>query len=173
MSNIDQITNELLGGNVDKAIKDLESQGLDFDSVTKGIDFGRKIVAEKFSINERDMRAVEFVFWVSYYIEKEIEDLIVSPQVQSGTSNEEILKIMLEDRSLGQKISLIEKMYPESESREMLKVFRKIQNLRNDIAHGRVQNLTYGGYSLSGAGQVKLLNHLASSMTSVKKVRNT
>ena len=60
--------------------------------------------------------------------------------------------------TFGQKIVFIQKNYnPEGKSDKYIEILRTIKNLRNDVAHGRIEDLKYGRYSLSDVrAQMKL-----------------
>lgn len=60
----------------------------------------------------------------------------------------------------GDKIKVIEELYT-GKNDALIKLMRKIQDMRNDISHGRFDDLTYGGYHLSdNRGKFKLLANL-------------
>lgn len=60
----------------------------------------------------------------------------------------------------GEKIKIIEELHTDKKD-SFVRLMRKIQDMRNDIAHGRFDNLKYGGYHLSdNRGKIKLIANL-------------
>jgi hypothetical protein len=147
---------KLVDGDPDTLIQKAAEMGIDFSGLSN--DIAREIVKKKFSLNQEQFEAVDFIFWISYMVEKDAEDLITYPEVQLG-ARQVAMKILIERLHFGDKITVIEELYT-GEKDSLLKLMRKIQGMRNDIAHGRFDNLSYGGYHLSdNRGKLKLIAH--------------
>ncbi|MBP9782111.1 MAG: hypothetical protein KBC50_00010 [Candidatus Pacebacteria bacterium] len=164
-------------------------------SFLKDIKIARKAVELRYGISQNDFDAVDFVFWTTYFAERESVDLLVYPLVEPGIledANKYIISLIPEEKMgslkkhcenindykvskdirfqsmetlvqslyFSQKISVMEKHLSKKDN-PFLKMLRKIQNLRNHIAHGRLNDLIYEDYSLSsGEGQLKLITDL-------------
>ena len=65
----------------------------------------------------------------------------------------------------GQKISFTEENYNITGSSDAyIKILRTIKGLRNSMAHGRMDELKYNGYSLAGVkGQMSLIVDLTNA----------
>jgi hypothetical protein len=147
---------KLIDGDPDTLIQKAAEMGIDFSGLST--DIAREAVKKKFSLTQEQFEAVDFIFWMSYMVEKDAEDLIVYPEVQLG-ARQQAMDVFMERLHFGDKINIIEKLYTNKKD-NLLKLMRKIQDMRNDIAHGRFNNLSYGGYNLSdNRGKLKLIAH--------------
>lgn len=148
---------QLLKKNPMEFIQLLEQKKLDFDEAKKSLDVGRKIVQERYSMSKDDIDAVEFVFWFTYFVEREAQDLIVWPEVQLG-ARREAMQVVTERLSFGDKITVISKLYVKDAKKDaFVSLLHQVNNLRNSVAHGHFDQLKYGGYSLSDfRGQLKI-----------------
>ncbi len=162
--NPDKLT-EFFFSKPDEALRMIEEAGVDFEEARSELDVGRNLVRERWSVGNQSIHAVEFVFWISYYIEREIRSLIIEPEVKVGARKLAIEKIV-DKLHFGDKISIISDLYITNPKKdEFIKLVRKIQDLRNDVAHGRFDNLNYSDYSLSNLkGQIKLIIDLRNSL---------
>ena len=92
-------------------------------------------------------------------MEREINDIIndVEKARMRGLKNP-MINAMLDKLPFGSKISLIEKNYASMpKNKNYIKMLWKINDLRNHVAHGRFDELKYGGYLLNDPkGQIKL-----------------
>lgn len=96
---------------------------------------------------------------MAYFVEKEAEDLIIYPEVQIG-ARQNAMEVIISKLNFGDKIKIIEELYT-SKKDSFIKLMRQIQDLRNDVAHGKFENLNYGGYHLSdNRGKIKLIANL-------------
>lgn len=158
--NLDDLK-KLVDGSPDVLIKWAEENNIDFSGLDK--DIAKTFVKERFNLSEEQFRAADFVFWISYYIEREAEDLIIEPEVHIGARRESI-ELMVSKLYFGAKIELIEKLYSSSKD-PFIKLMRKVQTLRNDVAHGRLNNLEYGGFPLhDNRGKIKMIGDLRDSL---------
>lgn len=147
---------KLVDGDPDVLIETAAEMGFDFTGLSK--DIARQMVKEKFSLSEDQFEAVDFIFWLSYMIEKDAEDLIIYPEVKLG-ARKEAMNTIIERLHFGDKLTIIEKLHTGKKD-SMVKLMRKIQDMRNEIAHGRFDQLNYGGYHLSdNRGKLKLIAH--------------
>jgi len=147
---------KLIDGDPDILIQKAKEMGIDFSGLNK--DIARKMIEKKFSFTQEQFEAVDFVFWISYMVEKDAEDLIIYPEVQLG-ARQIAMDIIMERLHFGDKIRIIEKLYINKKD-NLIKLMRKIQDMRNNIAHGRFDDLDYGGYKLSdNRGKLKLIAH--------------
>lgn len=156
---------KLLFSNPDKLIDLLEKEGKDLDEVKKRLDLGREIVRKKYKMNEREIEAVEFCFWFSYFVERETRNMIIFPEVRAG-ARVEAMQAIIDRLTFGDKISLISDLYvKDSKKDKLVKMLWKINELRNAMAHGRFGELRYGKYHLSDLrGQLKILIDFTNSL---------
>lgn len=151
--------------NPDGFIKFLEDNQISFDEMRDELDLARKIVKERYKMAEKEIHAVEFVFWFSYFIEREAQDLIVEPEVHIGGRRESI-QLLVDKLHFGDKISIISALYIENPKTDaFVSLMWKVNTLRNDVAHGRFSNLKYGGFELSDSrGQLKIVADLMNAL---------
>jgi hypothetical protein len=148
---------KLISGNPDEMIRVAEKLGIDFSGLDPSI--AKKMVKEQFSLTDADFEAVDFVFWISYFVERSCEELIVYPELKIG-ARKEMMEAVISKLHFGDKIKIIEELYVNKKD-DLVKLMRKIQDLRNHVAHGRFDSLRYGGYHLSdNRGKLKLIGHL-------------
>jgi hypothetical protein len=176
----------------------LENKNTDFSGLTN-INVAKKMAQEWYSLKDEDFIAVDFVFWIAYFVERAAKDLIIYPEVSVGIREDSIkyIKTLFDDEKMvelasyftivlnseitieeretaltfiidnlyfGDKIKIIEKFY-SSKNSSIIKLMRKIQDLRNHIAHGRLDKLLYDSLKLSeGKGQLKLFVDLMNVM---------
>lgn len=152
---------KLVNGDPDILIKKAGEMGIDFSGLNK--DIAKEIVRKRFSLTEDQFEAVDFIFWIAYFVEREAGDLIVYPEVQIG-ARKEAMEALVGKLHFGDKIKVIEELYTGKKD-EFIKLMRKIQDMRNDIAHGRFENLNYGEYSLSdNRARLKLIANLRDAL---------
>ena len=152
---------EIVDGDPDKLIKFATDNGIDLRGLDKNI--ARIMVKEEFSITDNDFEAVDFVFWISYYVEKSAESFIIKPEASVG-AREKALEVIVNKLHFGDKIKIIEELY-SSKKDPFIKLMRQIQDYRNDIAHGRFDKLTYGGFNLNdNRGKLKLIANLRDAL---------
>jgi hypothetical protein len=157
---------KLVDGNPDELIKWAEERGIDFSGLSK--DIARTMVRQKFALSEEQFEAVDFVFWMSYMVERDAEELIIEPEVHIGARKTSI-ELLVSRLHFGDKIKVIEQLYTSKDD-PFVKLMRQIQDLRNDVAHGRFNNLKYGGYSLSdNRGKLKLIANLRDALRKKQK----
>ncbi len=136
---------KLVDGDPHVLISTAEKLGIDLSGLDEGI--AKNMVKERFSITDEQFKAVDFVFWIAYFVEREAETLIISPEVHIG-ARQNAMETIVSKLHFGDKIKIIEELYTGKKD-EFTKLMRKIQDMRNDVAHGRFENLKYGGYHLS------------------------
>jgi hypothetical protein len=152
---------KLVDGDPDALIKKAEELGVDFSDLNK--DIAREMVKKRFSLTKGQFEAVDFVFWIAYFVEREAEDLIIYPEVQIG-ARQKAMEALVNKLHFGDKIKIIEELYTGKKD-NFVKLMRKIQDMRNDVAHGRFDNLNYGGYNLSdNRGKMKLIANLRDTL---------
>ena len=152
---------KIVDGDPDALIQFGTENGIHFSGLDKNI--ARTMVKERYSLTDNELDVVDFVFWVSYFVERTAEELIVDPQVSIGVPKQTI-DFLVNKLHFGDKIKVMEELYSLKKDR-LVKFMRIIQDMRNDVAHGRFNNLKYGGYNLSdNRGKIKLLAELRDSM---------
>lgn len=162
--NIDDIK-KLINGDSDILIKKGEELGMDWSGLDK--DIIRKIVKKRYSLSDDQFEAVDFIFWIAYFVEREAGDLIVSPEVEVG-ARQIAMEAIVSKLYFGDKIKIIEELYADKRD-SFVKLMRKIQDMRNNIAHGRFDNLNYAGYHLSdNRGKMKLIADLRDALLNKK-----
>ena len=136
-----------------------EKESASFESANIKLDLGRRLVRESYKINDDGIEAVEFVFWIVYFLERTTQDMIIVAECGIGARREAIQKIV-EKLHFGDKISIVSDLYVKNSKNDALvKLLWKVNDLRNNVAHGRFSELTYGGHHLSDSkGQLKLIN---------------
>lgn len=151
----------LIDSNPDILIKKMGELGVDFHNFSENI--ARDMVKDLFSLTDEQFKTVDFVFWISYFIERVAEKLIIDSETQSG-ARKVAIEALVSKLHFGEKIQVIEDLYTEKKD-NFIKLMRKVQDLRNDIAHGRFDSLNYGGYNLSdNRGKIKLIAHLRDAL---------
>lgn len=164
---------EKLLSDPEKLINFLDNNPESINNIKKSIDSGRSFIREKYKMNNTEIEAVEFCFWFTYFVERETRNMIIYPEIMSGARLEAINKII--DRlHFGDIISLIADLYIKDLKKDnCIKMLWKINDLRNDIAHGRFDNLKYGEYYLSDPrGQLKIIMDFQHSLLRNKKTDN-
>lgn len=150
---------KFLSSDPDKAFETFEKMGTNFDDLKK-LDMGRLLIKEKFKLSENQFEAVEFVFWISYMLERDLEAIIKDVEKARMLNLENpMLEAMLDKLHFGDKISLIQKHYAtEPDDKNFNSLLWKINDLRNSVAHGRFDELKFGGHELHNPkGQLKLI----------------
>jgi len=146
-----QIT-ELLNGNPRTLVKIMESSGFDFNQLDKNI--AREMVQKKFELTQEEFDTVDFVFWVTYFAEKMTEELIIEPGEE----------INFERLYFTDKIKIVEERYT-GKNDPLITQLRKVRDLRNHVAHGRIKELIYDDYPLSDVrGRIILIGDLRDSL---------
>ena len=139
-----------------KLIKIFEDAGMSFEDIRNELDIGRTLVKSAFEIDENDIKAVEFVFWVSYFAERTIHEMICNVEEKMG-ARQDMLKKITGKLHFGDKISVISELYANGHEDALVKLLWKINSLRNACSHGRFSELVYSGLHLADLkGQIKL-----------------
>lgn len=151
--------------NPNRFIKFLEDNRIDFDKVRGELDLARKIVKDRFKMAEKEIHAVEFVFWFSYFVEREAQDLTVEPEVHIG-GRREFIQLLVDKLHFGDKISIISDLYSKDHKKDaFVSLMWKVNTLRNHVAHGRFGDLKYDGFELSDSrGQLKIVADLMNAL---------
>lgn len=150
---------KFLSSDPDKAFGVFEKMGTNFDDFKK-LDMVRLLIREKFKLSENQFEAVEFVFWISYMLERNLEAIIKDVEKARMLHLENpMLEAMLDKLHFGDKISLIQKHYAtEPDDKNFISFLWRINDLRNSVAHGKFDELKFGGYELHDPkGQLKLI----------------
>ncbi|MFA6315018.1 MAG: hypothetical protein WC648_01440 [Candidatus Paceibacterota bacterium] len=152
---------KIVDGKPADLIKFAADRGIDFSGLEK--DIARKMVKKRFSLSDEQFDAVDFVFWIAYFVEREAEDLIIEPEVHAGV-RKEAMEAIISKLHFGSKITIIEELHC-SKNDPFIKIMRQIQDLRNHVAHGRFDNLKYKGYSLNdNRGKLTLIADLRDAL---------
>ncbi|MDQ5927928.1 MAG: hypothetical protein QG633_366 [Patescibacteria group bacterium] len=152
---------KLIDGDPDTLIKRAGELGIDFSDMGRSL--ARGMVTGKFSLTDEQFETIDFVFWISYFVERAAEEFITFPEVSVG-ARKEAMDVLIGKLHFGDKIKVIEELYMGKKDKLII-LMRKIQDLRNDIAHGRFDKLDYGGYSLSdNRGKLKLVANLRDAL---------
>ena len=154
----EELLKKLLENTVD-LILNLEKDGADFSSSAKELDIARYMVKERFSLSEDQINSVEFVYWISFWAEKELHKDILEIETNLGARSV-AMESVLNKLHFGDKIKVMKEIYISDTKKDpYLEIYNKINNLRNAVAHGRYEELKYGGYELHEfKGQLKLLS---------------
>ena len=164
--NEEEIT-KLFFSDPDKLFEIIKQRGGDLESF-KELEFGKLFVKKKFPelIKIEHEEAVDFVFWFTYYIERETRDDIIYIEKALGKPPGDV-DLMVDEMTFGQKIAFIEKNYVRKDSNDnYIKILREVKELRNALAHGELDKLVYGGYSLSDPrGQLKLFAQFSNTIS--------
>jgi len=149
---------KLLFENPDKLVGLLEKEGLDSNEIKKKVDLGRTLVQKRYKMNDDDICAVEFCFWLAYFAEREVQNMIIIPEVNVG-ARKEAMQTIIDKLSFGNKIAIISDLYVKNPNKDnFVKFLRKINKLRNATAHGRFSELKYDSHHLSDLkGQLKIV----------------
>lgn len=158
MKEEDKIARKLFS-DPDNFFEEMESKNFDF-RIFKKIDIPKRLIHECYKdlIKQEHFDAAEFVLWMAYFAEREIRESIFYIETKIGKKPDEIDK-KLDKMTFGQKINFVENNYNlEGKSNAFIQVLRAIKTLRNHMAHGRLDELKYGQYSLADPkGQIKLV----------------
>lgn len=130
-----------------KIIKDIPEEKL-IDTFSKGA----------LKLNDDQIKTVSFAFWLCYMAETDLNSIIhqawqMAQQVTRFPNQEEVNKVIKNMgfnfdnlEYFGQKIDLYQKMFGKTERTKLL---WKINTIRNDLSHNRIDNLNYNGESLT------------------------
>lgn len=147
--NEEEIT-KLFFSNPEELFSKIKTNGGNLDFVKK-LQLGKLIVKERFPglIDEKHEEAINFLFWFIYGIEQEIRNSILYVENQLGKDQKET-EYKIDQMTLGQKIDFVEKHYIKNRENDLyISFMRSLNKLRNHMAHGRLDQLKYGGYFLS------------------------
>lgn len=147
--NEEEIT-KLFFSNPEDLFSEIKAKGGNLDFVKK-LQLGKLIVKERFPglIDEKHEEAINFLFWFIYGIEHEVRKSILYVEIRLG-KNEEETEHKINQMTFGQKIDYVEQHYiKDRENDSYISFMRTLNKLRNHMAHGRLDQLTYGGYFLS------------------------
>lgn len=122
--------------------------------------FNETISKGALQLSDNQIQAVSFAFWLCYMAEKDLNDVIKQAWKLSVISHPEISeyvqKILLKTFSkkdnfdinnleyFADKIKIHEIIYND----DLTKILWKLNNLRNNISHNRIDKLEYNGQSL-------------------------
>ncbi|MFA5878044.1 MAG: hypothetical protein WC845_01630 [Candidatus Staskawiczbacteria bacterium] len=110
---------KLLLSKPDEVIASYEKKGIDFESTKKTIDAARLLVREKYKMTQENIDAVEFCFWFTYFVEREVDDLVVCPETMAG-ARKEAMNAIIDHLHFGDKISLISELHIKEQKRTHL-----------------------------------------------------
>jgi hypothetical protein len=142
----------------DAFFDELEKRGVELKSLKK-LSMPKLFVRERYKerFSEEYFEAAESVLWISYLAEREIRDDILFIETHLGKDAAEV-DAMLDEMTFGGKIKFINENYnTKGNSTTYIEFLRTLKNLRNHMAHGRLEELRYGKYSMADPrGQIKL-----------------
>lgn len=152
----DEEIKKLLEGNSDDLIRKMTELGIDFKDLGK--DIAKDLVKRRYKdLTDEHFDAVDFVFWAAYFIERTAEELIIEPEVVQFKAREVAVRALVSKLHFGDKIKIISELHAKNDD-PLVKIMWVIKNFRDDIAHGRFNNLVYGSYHLSdNRGKLKLV----------------
>ncbi len=140
----------------------------------KKLQLGKLIVKNRFPglIDEKHEEAVSFLFWFIYGIEQEVRKSILYVESQLGRKEEET-ENRIDQMIFGQKIDFVEQYYVKDiENDSYFSFMRTLNKLRNHMAHGRLDQLKYGGYFLSEPeAQIKIFADIVNANLNKKLVK--
>ena len=108
-------------------------------------------------LTDEQINTVSFVFWLCYMAETDLNAVLLKAwdmaQKVCQFPNQEEVNQVIKDMGIdldkleyfSQKISLYEKMFGKI---ARVKLFWKLNTIRNDLSHNRIDSLTYNGESL-------------------------
>ena len=165
---IDEVKS-LLAGNPREMLKRTRELGINMDDLK--FDVKKKLIQDGYGISDEDLEAVDFVYWVAYFVERNAGELIVDPQVKIGAQRI-TLEALVAHLSFGSKITIIQQLYVNNGD-ALLKMMRKIQDLRNHVAHGRFDMLKYDGHKLNkGHGQILIIADIRDAYLKAKEPKS-
>lgn len=166
---VEKIIEYLFYNDPDKLFSIIEKQGGSLEDIKK-LGIAKIMIRERFPelIKKEHEEAVDFCFWFTYFVEREIRDTIIEVEKGLGKNIEDIDKLV-DDMTFANKIIFIDKNYnTDLRSTTYINFLREVKNIRNNMAHGELDKLKYGGYHLSDPrGQLKILASLVNA--SLKK----
>lgn len=155
--NVDDLFKMIVDGSPERLINFCEKNKIDLSDI--GVNFGQVIAKERYGVSNKDIKAIDFLFWFAYSVESFANELIVDPEVHIGARKilmTEIVAVL----SFGQKIKVLQKIYTNKKD-PLIKLMRLIQHLRNNMAHGRFNDLQYKNHHLSDKkAQILLMGEL-------------
>jgi hypothetical protein len=147
-----EVTEVFLSKSPEDFIKIMESAGLDSIKMENSNIALRLANSGNPEISEENTKAIDFCFWFCYIVERNIQKVIISVEEKIGSRKDSIERF-LDEFHLSNKITLLTDYYlaeAKKEKRKKLKdILWKVNTLRNNIAHGKFDNLKYKGHHLS------------------------
>ena len=143
-----------------------ELGGGDYQDLKK-MQIGKVFARERFpEIAEKDqIDSAEFMFWLSYFMERELNEDIVALEIQLNSSSKEKTEAMVDKMYFSEKIKYLVDNKHLKEDDPYHIFLKKFNKLRNHMAHGRLHELVYEGYSLSHPkGQIKVTADLRNAL---------
>ncbi|OGI26046.1 MAG: hypothetical protein A3J76_05545 [Candidatus Moranbacteria bacterium RBG_13_45_13] len=140
-------------------------------------DLNRLFAKTRFKLSDDQMDTVEFALWHIYYVERSLGDVLVKILKGGIKSNdgsyEELIEYLIDRLFFTEKINIFEKASSTNRPKNLLKYLRKINNIRNDVYHGRIDNLKYDGKNLtSRETKEKLIDDLDSALNDAVEIEN-
>jgi hypothetical protein len=143
-----------------------ERNGGDYEDLRR-LQIGKVFAQVKFpEIADNDyIGAAEFMFWIAYYIERDLNDLIIEIEVALGRQSRESVEQTLNGLVMGRKIQYMIDRKHTTDSSPYVVFLKSFSQLRNHMAHGRLNKLEYKGYKLSHPkGQILLTSDLRNAL---------
>lgn len=120
----------------------------------------KEAVIEKLSATDKEIETVNFVFWLTCFIEKEIFTKVVSTSISqwaklAGMKNsDEYLLFIFDEVSFMGKIKILEKGFdlygPGNPGlKPFIRYCKELSDLRNIIAHHKFSNLKWRGKDIN------------------------
>lgn len=109
-------------------------------------------------LDDEQIKTVSFVFWLCYMAETDLNEIIKQAwdmaQKAYPVSDQEAVNKVIKDMGFdfekleyfSQKIGIYEKMFGKI---ERTKILWKINTIRNDLSHNRIESLSYNGKRLT------------------------
>lgn len=123
--------------------------------------FNETISKGALQLSDNQIQAVSFAFWLCYMAEKDLNDVIKQAWELSVISHPEtseyVQKILLKTLSKKEKFDINNLKYFSDKIKvhsvicndDFTKMLWKLNDIRNDISHNRIDKLEYDGQSLS------------------------
>ncbi len=152
---------ELILSNPNEAWRKVQTGEIDISHVN--FNALRARAKNQFHMTDQQIEAVESTYWGSYLVERNISEMVSS--MEKALGNTDIVDDMLGRLTFGDKISLMNDRYNKGgQLKPFISMAWKVNQLRNDMAHGRFGNLKYNGIDLSDRkGQFKFLIDLVTA----------
>jgi len=171
-----EITELFKSKSPEEFLKIMKGAGLDSAKMEED-NLALKLASSEYeNIKPKSIKAINFCFWFCYIVEEMVTKSIVSVEVKLGARKEGIDGIM-DELNFGSKISLLMNSYlcgmkDNSKKSEINGILWTANKLRNKVAHGKFEELTYKGHHLSELlGQLWIIRDYVKALMGPEEVQ--